>query len=122
MKYARIYADEHGESHLEDVEVAMSTSDFAPPAPPVELSAFMPSTSVGFLAFPPGWDGPPHPTPRRQFAIVLAGELEGGVSDGVTRRSGLGDVFLLEDTWGKGHTSRNVGNGYALLAIVQLPD
>jgi hypothetical protein len=32
MKYVRVYADQNGDSHFEDVEVAMSLTDFAPPA------------------------------------------------------------------------------------------
>jgi Cupin domain len=122
MHYTRVYTDQHGESHVEDIAVEMSLTEFAPPAPPVDLSSAIPSTSLLFLSFPVGWDGPLHPTPRRQFAFVLAGEVEGATSDGEVRRSGPGDVFLLEDTWGKGHISRNVGDVPALLAIVQLPD
>jgi hypothetical protein len=33
MKYIRIFADQNGDSHFEDVEVAMSLTNFAPPAP-----------------------------------------------------------------------------------------
>ena len=36
--YLRIYADEAGESHLEDVEIVFAESDFVPPAPPVPWS------------------------------------------------------------------------------------
>jgi cupin domain len=122
MNYLRVYTDQNGESHAEEVEVEMSLTEFAPPAPPVDLSPAMPSTNLLFLSFPVGWDGPSHPTPRRQFAFVLTGEVEGAVSDGEVRRSGPGSVFLLEDTWGKGHSTRNVGNVPVLLAIVQLPD
>jgi quercetin dioxygenase-like cupin family protein len=122
MKYVRVYADQNGETHLEDVEVAMSMTNFAPPAPPVELSPLMPGSQVVFLRFPVGWDGPPHPAPRRQFAFVLAGEFEGAVSDGEVRLLGPGSVILLEDMWGKGHTTRVVGNDPVMLALVQLPD
>jgi len=122
MHYLRVYTDQHGESHVEDIAVEMSLTEFAPPAPPVDLSAGTPSMNVLFLGFPLGWDSPPHPAPRRQFAFVLAGEIEGAVSDGAVRRVGPGSVILLEDTWGKGHRTRNVGNEPALLAIVQLPD
>jgi hypothetical protein len=31
MKYLRIYADQNGDSHFEDVEIAMSLTNFAPP-------------------------------------------------------------------------------------------
>jgi Cupin domain len=122
MKYMRVYADQNGDSHGEEVEVEMSLTDFAPPAPPVELSPLMPSTQVALLRFPAGWESLPHPAPRRQFAFVLAGELEGAVSDGEVRRHGPGSVILLEDTWGKGHSTRVVGNDPVVVAIVQLPD
>ena len=52
MKYTRVYADENGESHFEDVEVEFSSVDFAPPAPPLDLSAFTPATQYGFLRAP----------------------------------------------------------------------
>jgi hypothetical protein len=122
MKYVRVYADQNGDSHFEDVEVAMSLTDFAPPAPPLDVSPLMPSTKVGFLSAPAGWYGPPHPAPRRQFLFVLTGELEGAVSDGEVRRFAPGSVVLVEDTSGKGHTTRVVGNDDVLLAIVQLAD
>jgi hypothetical protein len=122
MKYVRIYTDQNGDSHFEDVEVAMSLINFAPPAPPVDVSPLMSSTTVGFLGFPAGWYGPPHPAPRRQFLFLLTGEGEVAVSDGEVRHFAPGSVMLAEDTWGKGHTTRVVGNEYGLVAVVQLPD
>jgi hypothetical protein len=122
MKYVRIYADQNGDSHFEDVEVGMSPTDFAPPAPPVDLSPWMPTTNVGFIGFSAGWYGPPHPAPRRQFLFLLTGEGEVAVSDGEVRYFAPGSVMLAEDTSGKGHTTRVVGNDYALVAVVQLPD
>jgi len=122
MKYVRVYADQNGDSHFEDVKVEMSLTNFAPPAPPVELSPLMPVTQVAFLGFSAGWDGPPHPVPRRQFLFILTGEFEGAVSDGKVQHLGPGSVVLLEDTWGKGHTARVVGNDPVLVAVVQLPD
>jgi hypothetical protein len=35
MKYLRIYADVSGESHFEDVNIKLTQTDFAPPAPPL---------------------------------------------------------------------------------------
>ena len=122
MKYVRIYADQNGDSHFEDVEVAMSLTNFAPPAPPVDVSPLMSSTKVGFIGFPAGWYGPLHPAPRRQFLFLLTGEGEVAVSDGEVRHFAPGNVMLVEDTSGKGHTTRVVGNDYALVAVVQLPD
>ena len=122
MKYTRYYADERGESHIEDVEVELTSRDFAPPAPPLHLSPIMPATGIAFVRFPAGWVGDWHPTPRRQFFLFLAGELEGETSDGERRRYRAGSVALLEDTTGKGHRSRVVGDGEVLAAVVQVTE
>ena len=120
MKYVRLYADSNGESHFEDVGVKFTLADFAPPAPPLNVSALTPASQFGFLSAPPGWYGDWHPAPRRQFIFYLAGEIEAEVSDGEVRRFGPGSVTLVEDTTGKGHTSRVVSSGEVLGVVVQL--
>lgn len=55
MKYARIYADEAGESHFEDVEVELTPITYAPPVPPVNLSAPEPTRAYVFMSAPPGY-------------------------------------------------------------------
>jgi len=75
-RYVRLFADAHGESHFDDVEI--------------ELAA----------------GGIPHPSPRRQVFCTMQGEYEVTVSDGTTRRFPKGSLLLLEDTFGKGHASR----------------
>jgi hypothetical protein len=122
VKYARIYADEDGESHFEDIDASMSPVDFAPPALPMDLSALIPSSAIGFLGVPAGWYGEPHPSPRRQFILFLAGQAEASASDGALRRCLPGSVFLLEDTTGKGHDLRVLGAEYLLMAVVRLAD
>lgn len=120
LNYTRIYADSDGESHLEDVEVGMSEVVFAPPAPPLRLSEFMESSKFSFLSARPGWFGDWHPAPKRQFMLFLQGEIEVEVSDGEVRCFGPGSATLLEDTGGKGHRSRVLGDKEAFLAVVQL--
>lgn len=122
MKYIRVYADENGESHYEDVEVELTARDFAPPAPPLQLSPMTPATGVAFVRFPVGWDGDWHPTPQRQFFFFLTGEFAGETSDGDHRSHGPGSVVLLEDTTGRGHRARVVGDGEVLATVVQLAD
>jgi hypothetical protein len=122
MKYARIYADTAGESHFEDVNVEFTQVNFAPPAPPVNLSSFNPAVQYAFCSFPVGWKGDWHPTPKRQFFFVLSGEIAGQVGDGEVRNFGMGSIVLAEDTAGKGHVSWVVSNTDALTAVVQLPD
>jgi hypothetical protein len=120
LKYTRVYADAEGESHFEDVEVGMNEVVFAPPAPPLKLSEFIESSKFSFLSAEPGWFGDWHPAPKRQFVLYLQGEIEAEVSDGEIRRFGPGSATLAEDTTGKGHRSRVIGDQEVLLAVVQL--
>jgi len=122
MKYTRIYADTKGESHFIDVEIELEPIEFAPPAPPVNLSSFTLATQYAFCVFPSGWYGDRHPTPKKQTFLFLSGEMEVLVSDGEERRFGAGSIVLVEDTTGKGHVSRVVGSIDNAMAMVQLPD
>ncbi|MEW6614323.1 MAG: cupin domain-containing protein [Thermodesulfobacteriota bacterium] len=122
MKYTRIYADSSGESHFEDVEVEIKEVNFAPPAPPVNLSSFNPASQYCFLESPAGWYGDWHPTPQRQLFFFLSGEIEIEVSDGEIRQFGPGSITFQEDTVGKGHASRVLGDNIARMVAVQLPD
>jgi quercetin dioxygenase-like cupin family protein len=122
MKYTRIYADESGESHLEYVNIELTQTDFAPPAPPLNLSPFTPASQYAFCLFPAGWRGDWHPVPKRQIFFFLSGKVKGQVSDGEVRQFEKGDVVLAEDTSGKGHVSWVVGGKDAFTSVVQLPD
>jgi hypothetical protein len=118
--YTRLYADEHGESHFEDLEIDLTMIDYAPPAPPLELSSFTPATQFGFMNAPAGWSSDWHPTSARNIFFVLRGEWEVTASDGESRRFPAGSVLLVEDTGGKGHSSRVISETESLAAMVQL--
>jgi hypothetical protein len=122
LRYTRLYADAAGESHFEDVEIASSEVDFAPPAPPMNLSSPVPVVQCLFWSAAPGWFGDWHPSPRRQFFFQFSGELAVQVSDGETRHFGPGSVVLVEDVTGRGHITRVVGQSETRAAFVQLPD
>ena len=120
MKYTRVYTDEIGESHFLDVDVEFKSIDFAPPAPPLDISDPLSATQCSFLRAPADWFGDWHPAPFRQLHFYLAGEVEAETSDGEIRRFKQGDVVLVEDITGKGHRSRNIGSENVLIGIVKL--
>jgi hypothetical protein len=101
MKIHRLYADEQGESHWQDVEV-----DFAEKTRAGRLSKRLPATGIIFREVPPDYDLDWHPAPRRQYIINLDAGVQITASDGETRRIGAGEVILVEDTRGKGHLSK----------------
>lgn len=119
-QYVRLYTDADGESHFSDEEMELKSVNFAPPAPPVNTSAFTPAKHFVLLHAPAGWFGDWHPTPYRQFFFFLDGKVEVRVSDGEVRRFGPGSILLVEDTTGKGHTTRVIVGGLA--AVVQLAE
>ncbi len=122
MEYTRLFTDEFGETHFEDIKIELLPVDFAPPAPPLNLSELKEAKKFGFVNAPIGWYGDWHPTPKRQVFIYISGQIEAKVSDGEVRVFGPGSITLLEDTTGKGHTSRVVGNQEVLSVVIQLED
>jgi len=120
--YTRLYADADGESHFEDVEVELTLTDHAPPAPPLDLSSFTPATQFAFMSAPAGWSSDWHPSSDRNIFFVLTGEWEVTASDGEARRFPAGSVLRVEDTTGKGHSSRVVSRTESLAAVVRLPE
>jgi hypothetical protein len=106
LKYLRLYADANGESHVEEMSVQFSPIDSAPPAPPFGRSERIEATGLIYVRFPAGWTSDLHPTPRRQLFVLLAGDFSGRASDGALMNLVPGDVLLMEDTFGKGHTGK----------------
>jgi hypothetical protein len=122
-RYIRLYTDESGESHFEDLEIPLSPVDFAPPAAPLNVAQFLPVAQSLWVGAPPGWAGEePHPSPRRQIFCTLQGEYEVAASDGGVRRFPPGSVLLLEDIWGKGHATRIISEDDVLVFGVVLTD
>ena len=122
-KYVRMYADENGESHFEDVETELIFMDFAPPAAPLAIAPFVPAANIRWLGAPVGWEGDvPHPVPTKSVFVITAGEAEITTSDGDVRTFTPGAVLLLEDTWGKGHRTRITSSVDAVVMIVALQD
>ena len=120
LKHYRMYTDQTGESHIETVEIKQSLVKAAPPAPPLHLSAYHSASRCVFYSAQPGWFGDWHPAPARQYMVLLSGKVDVETSDGGTVNLVPGDVILVEDTWGKGHRSKNVGDGDFHFLVVQL--
>ena len=122
IKCLRIYSDPQGESHFGETEVAFKTTNYAPPAPPFDVSSPFPATRFLLASTPPGYFGDLHPTPCRQLGVMLIGELEVQASDGDVKHLRPGNIVLVEDTTGKGHRSRVVGQEAGLILFVHMPN
>ena len=98
----RIYADDKGNSHMEELTVAMTRGQRARSAKDIPVTGMLLREYVPSVV---DW----HTVPVRQFAITIVGELEVEVSDGARRQVKAGELVFLEDTEGKGHVTRLLG-------------
>jgi len=105
MKIHRLYSDEHGESHFDDLEI-----EFVDTTPGGSYSKRFPATGVIFREVPPTYDLDWHNAPRRQYIINLDNGVQLTASDGESRVIGAGEIILVEDTTGKGHLSKAVND------------
>ncbi len=94
----RLWVDEGGESHLEDVGYSMATTKHG------LIAENISSTEIGLRVWDGGAEAPDFTTsPRRQLVIPLAGRSEIEASDGTRRVLEVGTILLAEDLTGSGH-------------------
>jgi len=110
MGIFRMYTGNDGQSHLEEQ---------APSSHPALLNP-QATAHIEFHELPVGTFMDWHNAPRRQYVIVLSGQLEVGFKDGTMRLFGPGDATLAEDLTGSGHTTRVVSGTPAVAAVVPL--
>ena len=118
----RVVTGDDGKTRFVDARVPMELGDFAPPAPPNEISAHFPATQVTFGRLPPDWYGDWHPTPRRQYIVLMRGALEVETGDGAKREFSAPATMLLEDVSGRGHRPRVIGGTGAEYAAIAVPE
>jgi hypothetical protein len=94
MGVYRLYTGNDGESHIEEIS-ADALRD-------LKIAGTM-SFSVQERA--PGYFMDFHPAPFRRWQVGLVGRTTIGLSDGTSQTFNPGDVRLIEDTTGKGHTT-----------------
>ena len=100
----RLYTGPDGQTHAEEIEAKFTVGG------PNDVFKLMAIDGAELHRVPPGEVREWHPAPRRRYAITLAGEEEIEVAGGKKIHFGPGDIQLAEDTTGKGHLSRIIGN------------
>jgi quercetin dioxygenase-like cupin family protein len=110
MGVYRLYTGADGESHIDELK----------PQDHPELREIQTTSGIRLQEFAAKQFIDWHPAPRRQWVIILSGELEIGLGDGTFRRFGPGDARLVEDTTGRGHTTRTLGDKSGLAMAVHV--
>ena len=112
MGLYRLYTGDAGQSHFEDQTLSSHPA----------LTESQATSHIAFVEVPVGTFRDWHPAPRRQYVIILSGQLEIGLGDGTKRRFGAGDARLVEDTTGQGHTTRVVSDESVIMGVVPLAE
>lgn len=120
IEYLRIFADEEGCSHFEIKTIDLEAKNYAPPAPSLNTSSLETADNLVFLELPTGYYGDWHPTPVRQWIIIMTGmcEFEAGDGEKATRKAG--DVVMLDDLTGKGHQTKVLGDEFVRMTAIHL--
>lgn len=119
MTCFHLYGDGEGETHVRRVEFPVEETH----AGMVRGLHGVPATTMGFGEFvvrKP--DVGVHQAPRRQFLVVLKGELEIVTTLGQRELLQPGDVLFADDVGTKGHVSRDVGAAPLTLMAIAVAD
>ncbi len=103
MRIHNIYTDPTGQSHWRDIEL-----EWAEQGPGGKVTRRLPATGIIFRETSGDYDLDWHTAPRRQYIVNLDAGVRITASDGEVRVIGAGEVFLVEDTTGKGHLSQSI--------------
>ena len=106
----RLFTGDDGQSHIETIDLEQTP----------DWTKGLATTEINFRSAPVGNFSDWHPAPRRQFVIILSGQLEIGLGDGSKHLFGPGDARLVEDTTGQGHTTGTYGDEPCVTATVPL--
>ncbi|MES3017923.1 MAG: hypothetical protein V4721_09100 [Bacteroidota bacterium] len=103
FKVTRIYPDDKGDSHFEDITIPLHSGG--------TIGYLSEKYSVENLIFRkviPSYDYDFHNAPSKQFIILLDGRIEIETSLGEKRSFGAGEILQVEDVTGKGHRTKNL--------------
>ena len=95
MGVYRLYSGGDGKSHIEELDTdAMK-----------EISVAGATMNFAVSQREPGLFSDFHPAPFRRWQVGLVGRTIIGLADGTSHTFEVGDVRLIEDTTGQGHTT-----------------
>ncbi len=110
MGIYRMYTGADGETHIEELPL-----DSHP-----ELEKLQKLKGIRIQRNPAGRFMDYHTAPDRRWLVIISGRMEIGLGNGSIHRFGPGDIRLIEDVTGHGHTTRYVTENIS--AGMPLPD
>jgi mannose-6-phosphate isomerase-like protein (cupin superfamily) len=116
LNYTRLGVDQSGDTYFKEESIELNQRPSGFMVSPAESSEI-----VRFFKAKPGWEMLElHYAPDRQYLLVMQGILEIQCSTGKMKKFGPGSVLFVEDTYGKGHRTRNAGEKDLILVWISV--
>ena len=109
MGIYRVFAGSDGESHIEELSLESYPA----------LGAITNLTEVRVQQFDGTRNMDFHPLPERRLIVHLSGEVEIGTTDGAKQIFRAGDIRLMEDTTGRGHSHVDLTESAAVYVLLR---
>jgi hypothetical protein len=107
--FSRVISSEDGGTSYSNGQLDRSSQKVSEGVPPM-LAGPVPACGDAIYLCRGAYDSTPHPTPRRQWVIMLRGTIRVTVTDGESREFSPGELLLLEDTTATGHVTEGIGD------------
>jgi quercetin dioxygenase-like cupin family protein len=104
LMMTHLYTGSDGHTHAEEIEAKFTVGTNN------EVFKLLATSGAELHRAAPGTVIDWHTAPRRQYVITLSGQGEIEVAGGKKFHVGPGHIDLVEDTTGKGHITRVIGN------------
>jgi len=132
LSITHLWADAQGVSHFRDEKLSFEAATPENPTagttartnPDPDALVALPlrgATGATFLYLKRAAVEDWHRAPRRMYLIPVQGMSEVTAGDGQVRRFGLGSIVLMDDTTGKGHITRAVGDVDHIALTIPVP-
>jgi quercetin dioxygenase-like cupin family protein len=116
LMMTHLFTGPDGQTHAEEIEAKFT------PGTNNEVYKLLATSGAELHRAAPGTVIDWHTAPRRQYVITLSGQGEIEVAGGKKFHVGPGHIDLVEDTTGKGHITRVIGNEERVTLQLPLTD
>ena len=106
ISYDRVYADSNGTSHFGKGQLTVIPDGHELHKKSTGRDYLLNLDGGKFYFVPANEYADFHSAPQRELVFVIKGSAEIVVSDGEAREFGPGDIVMIEDMTGQGHSSR----------------
>ena len=114
MTVTRLFTGDDGQSHFQEMLDVFKMTEISGQSEFENATGVALRNALGNTVS--GWIN----APRRQYVVILSGEVEIEVTDGSKCRLVHGDVLLAEDTTGQGHMTSGYGDRRTV--VIAMPE